>query len=141
MTLVWVGFGVLNAWYAAQKGRDPMIWFFIGILLGIIGLIVLFFLPKVNKSLENENPEPDPDEPMVELVPAPPKVLYPEQKEWYYLDRQNRQAGPVGIGVLRQEWNKGELDVDTYVWCEGLEKWFKVKELNELESSLTVPLD
>lgn len=118
-----------------------MIWFFIGILLGIIGLIVLFFLPKVNKSLENENPEPDPDEPMVELVPAPPKVLYPEQKEWYYLDRQNRQAGPVGIGVLRQEWNKGELDVDTYVWCEGLEKWFKVKELNELESSLTVPLD
>lgn len=136
MTLMWIAFGGLCSWYATQKGRDPLIWFCIGILLGILGLILLFFLPTVSVNGKTDNPEPSPDKPMVELLPAPPKVLYPDQKEWYYLDPHKNQQGPVGLGYLRQEWEKGNIDPETYVWCEGFEKWFKIKELSELESSL-----
>lgn len=138
MVFIWILFGALNAWYANYKGRDPFIWFFLGILLGIVGLVILYFLPDLsaNTAVNNDHPEPSPDKPMVELLPATPKILQPEQKEWYYLDRKNNQQGPVGIAAMTEEWHKGEIDQETYVWCESLDQWYRIKELPNLLNEL-----
>ncbi len=35
-------FGVVAAWVAKTKGRDPVGWFFIGVVLNLIGLVLVF---------------------------------------------------------------------------------------------------
>ena len=36
-------------YFAHQKGRNPVIWFFIGLLLGLIGCLIVWCLPKMKK--------------------------------------------------------------------------------------------
>lgn len=113
-------------------------WFFLGILLGVLGLIILYFLPDLNtaRHTNNDNPETSPDKPMVELLPAPPKIAQPDQEEWYYLDRKNNQQGPVSLAIVKQEWAKGEIDQDTYVWCQEFDQWYKIKDLKDVMDNM-----
>jgi hypothetical protein len=41
-------FGIINAIIASRKGFNPLIWFFAA---GLLGLIVLFFLPSATKAM------------------------------------------------------------------------------------------
>jgi len=40
---LWLGFGVVSAMIASSKGNSGCLWFFIGVLLGPIGLLMSFF--------------------------------------------------------------------------------------------------
>ena len=43
--LVWIVLGCCCAWLAREKGRDPVTWWIIGFLLGVVGLILLVGAP------------------------------------------------------------------------------------------------
>ena len=50
--LVFIGnllFGSTLLYFAHQKGRNPVIWFFIGLLIGLIGCLIVWCLPKMKK--------------------------------------------------------------------------------------------
>ena len=36
-------------YFANQRGRNPVIWFFVGLLLGLIGCLIVWCLPKMKK--------------------------------------------------------------------------------------------
>jgi hypothetical protein len=42
-------------------------------------------------------------------------------------------VGPVSIIALRELWNRGLLELNSYVWTDGMEKWEKVDHLPELK--------
>lgn len=47
----------------------------------------------------------------------------------YYIIINNKQEGPFAIEEL-----KSKINLETFVWYEGLEKWIKAKEIPELKN-------
>lgn len=134
-----------TAYYANRKGRSPVAWFVIGILLGIFAPLILLFFPAVkNEQRDKELPtmtvsNPDPS---LEQVPKPvlteAELKHQEEadKLWYYLDQNHEQIGPVSIIALRELWKRGKLEINNYVWSDGMEEWKKIDNLPELKDSL-----
>ena len=132
-----------TSYYANRKGRNPAIWFVLGVLLGIFAPLILLFLPKVKQEGDGlptmTFSKPDPS--LSHLPPSPPSSeeairQQEENKLWYYLDQDHQQIGPVSIVALRELWNRGKLDLNQFVWSEGMEKWEKVDTLPELKATL-----
>lgn len=123
--------GAINAYFAEKRGRNPMIWFFLGTLLGIFGLLILFILPSYAKEKEGVEVKEDPKEEKITFIEAPPLPPAPAQEEllWYYLDQKHQQCGPVPYSEIKDLLNRNDLTQDTYVWSEGMENWKRVREL------------
>jgi hypothetical protein len=138
----------LTAYYASRKGRNPLVWFIIGILLGIFAPLLLLFFPEVKKEREdNEMPTmtiSPPDASLHQIsqtspTPAEFERQEEEDKLWYYLDQNHQQMGPVSVVALRELWNRGKLELNNYVWTDGMEQWEKVDNLPDLKSVLNKP--
>jgi len=133
-----------TAYYANRKGRNPLLWFVIGILLGIFApLILLFLSPHKGDTAQNGKltiKVSNPDSSLLDLSQTSPQIeLKPseEDKLWYYLDQDHQQMGPVSLVALRELWNRGQLELNSYVWSNGMEEWQKVEELPELKKCLS----
>lgn len=134
-----------TAYYASRAGRNPMIWFAIGVLLGIFAPLLLFFLNSM-KPQKGEDGYPTmivspPDKAVANLPPHQPspeelKLQEEENRLWYYLDQNHTQIGPVSVIALRDLWNRGMLEEKQYVWSEGMAQWEKVENLPELKAAL-----
>lgn len=132
-----------TAYYANRKGRNPLLWFIIGVLLGIFAPLILLFLSSV-KPVDSDIPtmsvaNPDPSLDQVVQTPAQSDFQQNEEenKLWYYLDQNHQQMGPVSIIALRELWNRGQLEITSYVWSDGMEQWQKIDHLSELKKSLS----
>lgn len=114
--MVWVLFGIACAYYAKERGRNPTTWFCLGLMLGIIGLIVLFILPS-QKAIKKPGL-------------AAPVLKIPEklQKLWYYLDGNNQQFGPMSFIALKKARDEGKISSLSYVWNEEMDNWRKYEE-------------
>ncbi len=106
--------GSITAYYAKQKNKDPFIWFFVGFLFGMLGLLSLFIISNFQAKREAQNQPPPAPKPVAPAVP---------QKFWYYLDQENRQFGPVSFDALNSAWKEGKITVNTFVWNEDLDGW------------------
>jgi hypothetical protein len=122
---LWILMGGIASHYAKDRGRNPKAWFGIGLMLGILGIILLFILPKleVKPVVEAKTPEP-------QLPPDREKNI--AHKFWYYLDPENKQFGPMSFYGLEDALKEGKISLRTYVWNEDLANW---KEFGEFVSS------
>ncbi|WP_068468204.1 DUF4339 domain-containing protein [Candidatus Protochlamydia phocaeensis] len=133
----------LTAYYADRKGRSFTVWFILGVLLGIFAPLILFFLPSISET-DKDTGEPTmtilhPSADLQNLPKTPPPPF--EQSEvaeklWYYLDKDHQQMGPVSLIALRDLWNTGLLELNSYVWSEGMGQWQKVDDLPALKTAL-----
>lgn len=114
--LLWVLFGCITAHFAKRRGRNPYGWFLIGLFLGLIGLCLVFILPK-----KTETPVAEEEPITIEIFPE----VSDDQKTkfWYYLDQTNKQQGPMSFNGLIRAWNEGIVQPETQVWNETLENW------------------
>ncbi|MCE2982428.1 MAG: DUF4339 domain-containing protein [Parachlamydia sp.] len=127
----------ITAYYADRKGRSFTGWFILGVLLGIFAPLILFFLPSYNQNKEGEGTlNYKPVIAADKSSPPPVPHLDSDEKLWYYLDADHKQMGPVSVVALRDLWNRGLLELTSYVWSEGMVQWSKVEELPELKNSL-----
>lgn len=135
-----------TSYYANRKGRNPVLWFIIGVLLGIFAPLILLFFPPVKKESSNNgiptmtvsNPDPSLENLPQPIPPTQAQLKRQEEEDklWYYLDQNHQQMGPVSIIALRELWNRGQLELSSYVWSEGMEQWQKVDNLPELKTAL-----
>lgn len=137
-----------TSYYANLKGRNPILWFIIGILLGIFAPLILLFFPNIKNERNDSggmptmtisNPDPSnqqhlPETPLTEMEVKQQEL---EDKLWYYLDQNHEQIGPVSLIALRELWNRGQLDLNSYVWADGMEQWQKVDLLPDLKGALS----
>lgn len=135
----WVlGFSILiggvTGYFAEQRGRNPFLWFFIGMFFGFLGLLVLFLLPSAKK--ENvATPRPEEREDPRQVLMTPPPVLTEkplEQREWFYLDLTHQQQGPVSFQEVERLWKENQISARTYLWSEGMGDWKRIELFPEL---------
>jgi GYF domain 2 len=135
--ILWLLIGIATAYFANQRGRDPFIWFIVGMFLGLLGLALLFFLP----SYSSEGQLSEESEKHVETSPEEPAFSDRSHeyliKEWFYLDGQRQQQGPMRFEALKSVWGQGRLSIESYVWCDGMENWKKIEELPFLKKALS----
>jgi len=111
--------GALSAYIAYRRGRNPYIWFFVGFVFGIFGIMAIFFAPSGKKKAI----------PMAQPVVKPePAIQGPKDKFWYYLDLANQQHGPMSHDALTSAWKEGKVTLSTFVWNEDLVDWKPLKE-------------
>ena len=48
--------------------------------------------------------------------------------EWYYAEGQQRQ-GPLEVTEIRQRFQRGQLNLDTLVWREGMGQWAPLRQM------------
>ena len=132
--------GVATAYVAKQRGRDPIAWFVVGLLLGLIGLIIVFLLPVSNEDETGQSDQkdrkpslPTSATPAISQNPLPNGYLY---KQWFFLTVDREQKGPLAFDELKEEWLRGSIKNDSYVWCEEMLEWHTVEELKLFENSL-----
>jgi hypothetical protein len=138
-------FGGMSAYLASIKGRRPHIWFITGFLLGIIGFIILLFLPSVKDRTSEAPPSManfyeaippalDKDEEELERTLTPVEIL--QTSSWYYLDEAHQQIGPIDFEKLAQLWEEQKISDTTYLWTEDMTDWQHVSELPALQQLL-----
>jgi hypothetical protein len=113
--------GFLAAYLAKQKGYNPYLWFGVGFLFGIFGILA-FFLPfsfsRSRKSTRTQAP-----------TTPQPYIAGSTNCFWYYIDHCRQQQGPMSHHALVQEWKKGEIDETTLIWNEDLSDWTELKKV------------
>jgi len=128
----WLLIGVSTAYFAQQRGRNPYIWFAIGIFFGLLGLLFVFLLPVVNA-----NEESDSNVDKESFAPLLPQKNHEFLiNDWFYLDSQNKQQGPISFNALKKMLEEEEIKRSTFVWSEGMPDWKKIEEFGELKDFL-----
>ncbi len=121
-----------TAHFANQRGRDPLIWFMLGMLLGLFGLLLLFLLPIV----EEENSE---ESPTIEQKRKPQPLSATHDylvKDWFYYDRNREMQGPIRFEKLKELWKNAEINEGSFIWTEGMAEWQKLEEVHGLYTHL-----
>lgn len=120
----WLFSGMLSAHFAKQRGRNPKLWFCLGVVLGLLGVFLAFFAPK--------KAEPPIEQPIV----APP-ISKEFDIPWFYLDTKTSPIGPIFFLQLNALWQEKTLTENSYVWNQQMEGWKKIATVPELHKELT----
>lgn len=76
------------------------------------------------------------EEPVESDLPATdPRFGVHGEAAWYYIDEE-RQIGPVPFNELRHLWSTERIGLESYVWCERLDDWKHISEVEDLEDAL-----
>jgi hypothetical protein len=133
------------SYYAKKQGRNPYVWFLIGLIFGIFGLFLLFLIPMVKYYLQKRllkrkqaAPQPSSQEKTITIDSAISTMdIHTEghylEKLWYYLDKENNQFGPMSYTAFKQAWKEGKIHSSTYVWNDALSTWKRFDELFSLQ--------
>lgn len=128
----------LTAYTASKKGRSPVFWFILGMFFSVFALLFLIFLPPVPKKgrvFRGNSGETPFDGTTIEVKPLSTTdesvdLKSPERKEWYYLDDQRQQTGPISFETLKNLCRTSIITPSTYIWCEGMQEWKKLSDMN-----------
>jgi hypothetical protein len=126
--------GGISAYFANQRGRDPRIWFMVGALFGLLGLLLLFILPSLKKDTPEEvNAALQASQEFQAIQSIEKEYL---SKEWFYLDQDEKHHGPLSFKALKDLWGKTEISASSLVWSEGMKEWQSVSNLPNFEELL-----
>lgn len=130
--------GIVSAYIAFKKNRNYLAWFFGGMFLGLIGIIVLLILPPLEIT-SNANRDLLEKRALSELKENPSifqdKVLI-DGETWYYLDENRKNVGPMSFEQLVEQVKKRPNKEETWIWNKGMPGWKRAKELPLLSEKL-----
>lgn len=132
--------GISAALIAKNKGRNPLIWFFLTLLCVPLGLFILCLLSPATKREEQKVPaETLPrqasseaafsDDLGGEMNDLHSRRLPTNQAiDWYFIDQNLETVGPLSMDQLRKALIDRHLDPTTYIWCEEFSDWTQISE-------------
>lgn len=59
-----------------------------------------------------------------------------QSKQWYYLEQDKVQQGPISSRLLIHKLKKGDLDGLTMVYTSDMTQWQKISEVSELKEEM-----
>lgn len=124
-TAIGLVMGAISAYMAKSRGKNPYLWFFLGSLFGIFGLMLLVFSSKPAPKAAQKGEVGS--SPTIDITPA----IDPEHqnKLWHYLEPDNTQHGPMSFDALSRALMEGKISKNTLVWSENLEGWKPLGEI------------
>lgn len=120
------------AYLAYNRGRSPLIWFFLTYITGGLAFIffVFFFLDedKVQKGpfQKREDQEDSSDTIEVEVEEI---SNMGDERIWWYLDRENQKHGPLAKKEVEDLLDQRIVNSETFLWKEGMKDWEKLKKV------------
>lgn len=129
--IMWTLIGYFCAKTASARGRNPNLWFFLGAVLGLLAVILLFILPAKPLTAPSIQGAPKKDRPSPSFTPKEDVANAPPKPLWYYLDGEEKQYGPMSFHALREAWDAKEVTPNTYLWNETMNDWQKLESLTE----------
>ena len=123
--------GIICARLAKQRGRSAEYWFILGMLFGFISMIALYLLPRNNGKTKKEQNTTASATQRVAMTPDP------RYQDWFFLDQQAKQHGPVSFRHLYTAWQESRLTKESYVWTEGMGEWKTIQHLPSLLDRLS----
>jgi hypothetical protein len=123
----------LTGFLAKRRGRDPVGWFLISLIVGAFGLLALFIMSDKSKE-QTTDLEEDEDKLLTGNDSFTETTVY--AKKWFYLDEDHQQSGPHSFEIIQELWDSSTLHVETYVWSEGMLGWSRVREVSSLQEAL-----
>ena len=127
----WLTLGWISSRMALRRGRNPSLWFVLGVILGVIAIGILYFLPSKQKALATATENSAPSLPLSSEVGS-----QPPEKLWYYLDTEKVQYGPMSVYALQEAWDDDKLTASTYLWNEDMENWTRLEDLPDLHARI-----
>lgn len=110
--------GLLCGYLAERRNCNPWVWFFIGMMCGICGLIALFVTTKKKpRILPVKDPISTPIDPKFYTIP------------WYYVDNARTQQGPIEFSMLKKLIEENQISKEHFIWCEEWDNWKLLKEV------------
>ena len=133
--LVSLFFAFICAFFARKNNRNPFIWFLSGFFFGIFSLLTLSLL-NYTKNLSNKKRKNNlKRQSSSHKPPAPPTI--PPHYLWYYLNPEDKAIGPMSSKKLFEEYEKGLVGTETYLWHDEMENWKKPTEIQEFKEFFT----
>lgn len=119
--------GLLCGYLAERRRCNPWVWFFIGMMCGICGLIALFVTTKKKPRVM----------PVKETIAATvdPKFY---STAWYYVDNARNQQGPIDFSMLKKLIEENKISKEHFIWCEEWDNWKLLKEVSFIHSEINV---
>lgn len=136
--------GALCFYIAKKRGsRRPLLWFVVGLLCGVVGLLILLALPNKKRSAAqtafvNSSPllvdKEVGDRMAITNEPeiTPSINAYP----WYYIDRELKKQGPIDLLTLKRAWKQGKISQESYLWTDGMSDWEILENLSDIQKEL-----
>ncbi len=131
-------FGFLCSRQAKKKNKNPLLWFQLGFLFGGVALIAFFLLglkEKLNSQRLAKEAAPASKSPRLETAPSleDKRNTTLDTREWFYLDEENKQVGPITFELLKQEHLANKIQDKTLLWSLGMEDWKSFDQLSYLQ--------
>ncbi|WP_201456323.1 DUF4339 domain-containing protein [Chlamydia sp. 17-3921] len=159
--LFYLVLGCLSAYIAIKKNRNPIGWFFAGMLFGIIGIVLLLILPNLSKNnsqnhktpttggnlnileeIQNSETLEKKSSDSSDLTQAPI-----DTEKWFYLSKDKQNIGPLSLEnlliFLRDKERHAQENIspeEIWVWKKGMANWERVKNVTELREALEILL-
>lgn len=111
-------FGLISSFVAFKRGKNPYLWFFLGFLLGALGIFAVILLSDFAKKRKPRKKR------LSSLI-----LDGPQDKLWFYLDATHQQIGPISYQSIGENLKQGIINPQTFVWHENLSSWKKIEEL------------
>lgn len=142
------------AYQAHLRGKNPKLWFLLGLVFGLLApIFLLYFTSTPTSPTVSFNKDERSEEGLSSKKAMMPDSLFQENlaifphseeiakqieedKLWYYLDQHRQQIGPVSFIALHELWNRGQLELTSLVWTKGMQQWQKIDDLPDLKKML-----
>lgn len=139
--VIWMVMGGLAAYLAQKRGRNPIFWFFVGLFLGVVGILVLVFLPEkketppmkaAHASIQASTYHPFSTHEDIPTANGEPKIRLSTSPSihWYYVNHEKTSSGPLSFDEIKSAYKEGKVVGDTLVWNEEIENWMPLKKFH-----------
>lgn len=121
LILIYSVLAFFSAYFANKEGRNPYLWFFLGIIFGVSSLVILLFFhykTKRKKSLIIQEA----------ISSLNRQIQLRDSKFWYYLNKEDKQVGPMSSTKLHSLFKDGTIIESTYIWNEEFDDWKFLKD-------------
>lgn len=121
----------INWILAEKKGRNPHVWFIVGLFFGFLSLLILWLLPSLKQTKGESDLVPVP-EPVLEIKPTSDTASHAQwaSDRWYYVSLEGVQMGPIDFSLVQEMMKDNRVRPETYLWCEGMENWKRCRDLS-----------
>ena len=130
--------GFVCAYFASKRGRNPIVWFIIGLFCSFLGLAILLVLPPKDEEIPKSWGDKS-NSRTIELTLQEEKKNLPEpfsNENWFYLNEKHEQFGPYVFNDIISFFKDGKIKATSYVWNVGMQSWKTISELPEILQAL-----
>jgi hypothetical protein len=120
LLFIYLIIGVISSFFANRNGRNPYLWFTLGVLFGIWSFIILFFLGYQERRKASKT--------FPTLTSSSKISIIKDSKFWYYLNNDKKEIGPMSSSMLQNLYQSGKVTNSTYIWNEDFKDWKYLKD-------------